>query len=974
VRLKKLQAEKFFVDALEIVDVYTIDSSLTLHEATQVADILSNPVTQKTIVRASEDDTERLYSDFNQVIEIGFLPGVKDNVASTAREIIQDFFKKKFSSGEDVYTSQMFYLKGNFSDDIIKKIVDSLYNPLIQRASVKSIKGKILFTVPKVKLTVKPSVDIIPILEMDDEQLAVLGKQGILNPDGTSRGPLALNLSYMKAIQSYCKKIGRNITDIELEFIAQSWSEHCKHPKFADPIDEIPEGLFKRYIKSATKEIRKAKASEDFCVSVFTDNSGAIVFDDEYLITDKCETHNSPSALDPFGGSITGIVGVNRDTIGFGLGAKPIINCYGFCFAEPTDTQPLYKGKNFTQKMLSPRRIMEGVIEGVNVGGNCSGIPTPQGFILFDKRYKGKPLVFVRTLGIIPRETTGRKNYEKKANAGDYIVMIGGRVGKDGIHGATFSSEAMDSGSPATAVQIGDPITQKKFSDAIVKEARDLELYSSITDNGAGGLSSSVGEMAKESGGFHVNLEGVPVKYPGLAPWEIWISESQERMSVAVPKNKWNSFLELMEMRGVEATIIGEFTNSGKCVAEYNNKNVIDMDMEFVHEGLPKTHIQTQPKNEVYEEPSFDVPSDLTPSIKSMLARNNITSYSFISQQYDHEVQGGSVLKPLQGRGCVNADTTAVRPLVNSQKTAIISHGLNPSYSDISTYHMVACAIDTAIRNSIAAGANLNHLALMDNFCWCSADDPVRMAELKDAVKACYDYSILYGTPFISGKDSMYNDFRGFDHEGKPIKISIPPTLLVSTLSVVDDAKKLVSLDAKIPGDYVYVLGETREELGGSEYYAMVGEQQRGKGYVGNIVPKVDATKNKKLYEALSKAITEEIVSSAQSVHRGGIAVALAKTALGGMLGIHINLTFIPGTVKRSDSILYSESQGRIVVTIDPKKSQLFEKMMGGNIFARIGIITSDSLFKITDSAGKLIINTDIKTLHNDYTSTFGGY
>ncbi|MBI3955498.1 phosphoribosylformylglycinamidine synthase, partial [Candidatus Gottesmanbacteria bacterium] len=354
------------------------------------------------------------------------------------------------------------------------------------------------FVVPKVKLRSIPKVDKIN-LDLSDEELKKTGKEGIKNSDGTRRGPLALSLPFMKAIQVYFKKLGRKPTDIELESIAQTWSEHCKHTIFADPIDEIKEGLFKKYIKGSTDYIRKKKGRNDFCVSVFKDNSGAIAFNDDYLITHKVETHNSPSALDPFGGAITGIVGVNRDTIGFGLGAKPVANFYGYCFADPRADIPLYKGENKTQKMLSSRRIMDGVIEGVNAGGNQSGIPTPMGFVYFDERYRGKPLVFVGTVGLIPKKIKGKLSYIKEARKGDYIVMIGGRVGKDGIHGATFSSEAMDSGSPSTAVQIGDPITQKKLSDAIVKEARNMDLYNSITDNGAGGLSCSVAEMAKES-------------------------------------------------------------------------------------------------------------------------------------------------------------------------------------------------------------------------------------------------------------------------------------------------------------------------------------------------------------------------------------------------------------------------------------------------------------------------------------------
>jgi len=735
-------------------------------------------------------------------------------------------------------------------------------------------------------------------------------------------------------------------------------------------MDDIKDGLYETFIKASTNKIRKAKGKKDFCFSVFTDNSGVIEFDNKYLITDKVETHNSPSALDPFGGAITGIVGVNRDAIGVGLGAKPIVNRYGFCFANPEDKDSLYKGKDFTQKMLSARRIMDGVIEGVNVGGNCSGIPTPQGFVYFDEKYKGKPLVFVGTLGLLPKESLGRKAFEKEARPGDYVVMIGGRVGKDGIHGATFSSEAIDSGSPATAVQIGDPITQKKLSDAVVKEARDLGLYNSITDNGAGGLSCSVAEMAKESGGCYIQLDNVPLKYPGLKPWETWISESQERMTASVPKEKWGSFSDLMKRRGVEATIIGEFTDTGKCIVNYNGKEVMDVEMEFLHDGLPPRPMKTTFTKIKHENPEIPILEDLTDSFHSMLKRPNVTSFEFISQQYDHEVQGGSVIKPLQGRGRVNGDATIIKPVLDSNKGIVISQGINPSYSEIDTYNMAACAIDTAIRNSIAAGADLDHLALLDNFCWCSSNDPERLGQLKRAVKACYDYSIHYGTPFISGKDSMFNDFKGFDKDGKPVQISIPPTLLVSSLGIIDDVGETVSLDAKFDGDLVYLLGNTHDELGGSEYFSMIGEQQRGKKYIGNTVPAVFALRNKKLYRALSNCIDNGIIASSQSVNRGGLGVALAKTAMGGYLGMKVSLKNIP-KASRDDFTLYSESQGRLVVTVNPKYEKMFEKIMGNNAYTKIGVVRKDNQFIVSGRDGKRVISTTIDDISKSYKSTF---
>jgi len=974
IRKKELESAGFSgkIKDVKLVDVYTIDAKLKKDESKRVASILVNPVFQEGRV-----DSPLAPERFDYAVEIGFLPGVTDNVGNTVHESTEDLLRRQFSE-QAVYSSQVMFLSGNLSREEALRAGETIANPLIQRINVRSYdefranNGMGIF-VPKVRIRGQPKADLVDLLNASDNELSIIGKQGIANLDGSRRGPLALDLTYMKTIKGYFAKQGRNPTDVELESIAQTWSEHCKHTIFADPIDEFSDGLYKQFIKRATNEIRTAKGKKDFCVSVFTDNAGAIVFDDKYLVTDKVETHNSPSALDPFGGAITGIVGVNRDAMGFGLGAKPIMNRYGFCFADPTDEKPLYKGANKTQKMLSSRRIMDGVIAGVNAGGNQSGIPTTQGFVNFDQRFKGKPLVFVGTVGLIPREANGKKLYEKQARPGDYVVMVGGRVGKDGIHGATFSSEAIDSGSPATAVQIGDPITQKKLSDAIVKEARGRGLYTSITDNGAGGLSCSVAEMAKECGGCYVELNKVPLKYPGLKPWETWISESQERMTLAVPKNKWNKFSDLMKRRGVEATVIGEFTNSGRCVVDYRGNSVMDVEMDFLHDGLPQRPIKTTFTRQRHEEPDFSPLENLTQSLHSMLKRQNIASFEFISQQYDHEVQGGSVIKPLQGRGRVNGDATIVRPVLDSRKGVVVSHGLNPSYSDIDTYDMAAAAIDTAVRNAVAAGAKLENIALLDNFCWCSSNESERLGQLKRAVQACYDTVVAYGTPFISGKDSMFNDFKGFDENGNPIKISVPPTLLVSSIAVMDDVRKAISLDAKFPGDLVYVLGIDKEGLGGSEYFAMMGEQLRGKPFIGNNVPEVIPQVNRRIYKAFSRAVENRLISSAQSVHRGGLGVALAKTAMGGRLGMYATLHGLKSESDRYDFRLYSESPGRIVATVHPGYKEEFEEVMRKVPFARIGTITTGN-FIVTGYAAETIIDTPTDNLLESYKSTFKGY
>jgi phosphoribosylformylglycinamidine synthase len=961
------------LEDIELVSAYTIDYEFSQEELEKIANMLTNPITQEYKI----DSPTKINA--NWILEIGFLPGVTDNVANTTQEAIHDLFNMKFDK-TFVFTSEIIFLKGNLTKQDIENIAENLANQAIQRIHIKNIEqyeadNGMDCTVPRVKLTEEPSVDLIN-LDISDNELTKLGKQGIMNKDGSRRGPLALDLESMKTIRNYFKEKERRMpTDIELESVAQTWSEHCKHTIFANQLDEIKKGIYKEYIKNATNKIRAEREDRDFCVSVFKDNSGAIIFDENYLVTDKVETHNSPSALDPFGGSITGIVGVNRDTIGFGLGAMPIINRYGYCFGYPKDKSVLFRGKDKTNPALSPKRIMDGVIEGVKVGGNCSGIPTPQGFLYFDNSYKGKPLIYVGTIGLIPRQIGERQGHEKKAEPGDCIVVIGGRVGKDGIHGATFSSEALDSGSPATAVQIGDPITQKKLSDAIVKEARDINLYSSITDNGAGGLSCSVAEMAKECGGFVVDLEKIPVKYTGIQPWEIWISESQERMTLAVPIDKLNIFLELMKKRGVEATVIGEFNDTDRAVIKYKGEKILDIDMAFLHEGVPKKTLTSTYTKKTYEEPNFSCPFDLTSVLLTMLSRHNITSFEFISRQYDHEVQASSILKPLQGIGDVNAYATATKPLYDSKKAIITSQGITSKYSQIDTYDMAACAIDTAIRNVIAAGGDLNRLALLDNFCWCSSEDPERLGQLKAAAKACYDYSIAYKTPFISGKDSMFNDFKGYNENNDPLKISVLPTLLVSSISVIKDYNKTLSLDAKFSGDFIYVLGETKNELGASEYFELIGEHENGKPYIGNSVPKVDASKAYNLYSVFNKAVEEGLISSSIPINSGGLGVALAKTCIAGKLGARVDLTQLnkAENVDRNDFALFSESQSRIIVTIAPENQEKFERLFKNVSFARIGQITNNE-FVIIGLNGSEIIRNDIDNLTTKYKETFKEY
>jgi phosphoribosylformylglycinamidine synthase II len=973
--LKNLQAHGKIGQLLTnvmIVDVYTIDAKLTRVELTRAADALYNPLSQCCSINQELSPKEM----FSLAFEVGFAPGVTDNIGHTAKETIEDVLKRPFVDGENVYTSRLYFVGGQLQEGDATTIAAHLHNPLIQYVRTKSFIGYrkdagMEIILPKVVLTPGTVTEVD--LDIDDDALIVLGKKGIKNADDTYRGPLGFGLPELKAIRVYFTKKRRRPTDIELEALAQTWSEHCKHTIFANPLDEIKDGIYKHYIKRATKVVRKKKGEDDFCVSVFSDNSGVIKFDKDTYITHKVETHNSPSVLDPFGGAITGILGVNRDCIGTGMGAKPLLNMYGYCFADPADKTRVFRDTEKTQELLSAKRIMDGVIEGVNAGGNQSGIPTPQGFTYFEERFRGKPLVFVGTVGVMPSKVNGKPSFEKKAEPGDYIVMLGGRVGLDGIHGATFSSEALDGGSPATAVQIGDAITQKKFSDAIVKEARDQGLYSSITDNGAGGLSSSVGEMAEQSDGCEVYLDAVPVKYPGLSPWQIWISESQERMTLAVPKSKWKALRALMESRGVEATIIGEFNNSGVCTILHDGVTVLEIDMEFMHDGNP-VHAQKS----VRSIPELSNPSEavtkkfernISKTMLGILKRGNIGSTEFISSQYDHEVQGVSVTKPLHGKGRVNASASVSRPHTDTKKGIVLSQGICPRYSDLDTYHMAASAIDQAMRGIVAIGGDPTYVALLDNFCWCSSSEPKRLYELKRAAEACYDYGVAYEAPFISGKDSMFNDFKGFDVKGKPIAISVPPTLLVSSISVMENVEHSVTLDVKQSGHLVYLLGTTKNELGGSEYMAYIGETEK-RHYTGKDVPKVDAPTNFALYKKYHNAVRQGLVASGTALDRGGLATALTKSAIGGQLGMCVDIKNVGSKKMGESERLFSESNGRFLVTVQPEKREAFEKTMQGSACECIGVVVDTDEVLIMNGKNPVATLT-LKAVTTAYRSKF---
>ena len=968
-RVKKRIVEDLgiIVDGVKTINIYTISADFSQDELVTITEnLLVDPIVQQYSIGSPLGD------DFDFIVEVGFLPGVTDNPGRTAREGVELIFPGRLGPGGKVYSSTQYLISGKLDKENAERIAKGLLgNELIQRFTIIDSdtfkrEGGVPAHIPEVTGSHTAEINEVD-LDVSDEELMRISREGVL----------ALSLEEMKTIRVYIKNLsnlsnqknigkrsdvglGEKITDVELEALAQTWSEHCKHKIFNAEITYIEDGhsvkinsLFDTYIKGATEKVRKDKGDKDFCLSVFVDNAGVIKMNEDYNLVFKVETHNSPSALDPYGGALTGIVGVNRDPFGTGIGARLIFNTDTFCFADPN-----FKGE-IPPRLLHPRRVYEGVREGVEHGGNKSGIPTVNGSIVFDERFLGKPLVYCGTGGIMPQTIAGRPSHTKRAMPGDLIVMTGGRIGADGIHGATFSSEELHEGSPATAVQIGDPITQKRMTDMLLV-ARDRGLYNAITDNGAGGLSSSVGEMARDTGGCILNLDRAPLKYEGLRPWEILLSEAQERMTLAVPPDKIDEFLRLSERMDVEATVLGEFTDSGMFHVLFENETAAYLDMDFLHEGNPPMRLTAKWEPPTHTIPDFPCPGDLNALLLKMLGRLNIASKEAVIRQYDHEVQGGSVIKPLVGaKEDGPSDAAVIRPILGSNEGVVVSSGISPKYSDIDTYHMARAAVDEAVRNAVAVGGDIDYMAGLDNFCWCdpvksekTPDGEYKLAQLVRANRGLFDITTAYGIPMISGKDSMKNDYMIGE-----TKISIPPTILFSIMGKIDDVNLSVTMDAKEPGDLVYLLGMTRNEMGGSEYLSEM-------GLIGNRVPIVDEKTNVKLYRALNRAIKDRLIRSCHDLSDGGMGVALAESAFAGELGMEVDLKEVPmDGIDRDDFLLFSESQGRFVVTISPENTEAFEKTMSDSPVRRIGRVTEERRLVIKGLDSDDIIDIDIAIL-----------
>jgi len=957
------------------VHVVTIEAALSMDQLKIIqTEIFTNPVTQLS-------SYDPLDIEFDWTVWIGYRPGVRDNPGSTAVEAVEDILGIKFGPDEAVYTSKRYCLKGpGLSAENANRIAGELLaNDIIQQWKIFSSDEwdpavGIGLIIPRVILDHTPTVATIPV-DSDSALIKISNERGLaLNPADI---PTIRSYFLSKDVQNERARFGlSDPTDIELEYISQARSDHCNHNTFrglfryldvSTQKTQVVDNLFKTCIEAPTLALQEKKP---WVVSVLWDNAGVGRFDRNHLYVITGETHNSPSNMEAYGGAITGIVGVYRDPLGTGKGSKLVMGGYGFCVG-PRD----YDGTLMPR--LHPRRLLDGVIEGVRDGGNKSGIPTTFGQVFFNPGYMGKCLVFVTAVGIMPALVKDEPAEQKRTSPGELVVMCGGRVGKDGIHGVTASSEIFSESTPAGHVQIGDPYTQKKMHDFLL-EARDQGLIRFITDNGGGGLSSSVGESARFSNGCEIQLEKVPLKYQGLDQWEIWVSESQERMTVSIQPDHLDRFLKLSKKHAVESTVIGRYTDSGKLHITYDGKSCAHIDIGLLTAGFPQWEFDAKwqtPEQRGLFEPVLKEPSDYNRLLKDLLSRPNVCSKEWIYRQYDHEVQGASVVKPLVGEGRdVNSDAAVIRPVLDSKRGLAFTQALLPTYSAVDAYHMTSCTIDEAMRRLISVGADPEHIGGVDNFCWPNIqyhpeenpDGEFKAAQLVRACRALRDICLAYEIPLLSGKDSMYVDGHLTGRYGETHKISALETLQFSATSVVKDINKCVTMDCKAPGDRVYVLGATRNELGGSEYYEHL-------GYVGRNVPEVLPDSFAVLYRALSRAIELEIVASAHGVYRGGLAVHLAMVAMGGNLGMTVNLALVPADrLYRNDLILFSESAGRFIVTVDPEKKGIFDEMFQHLPCACIGTITGETNFIVKGIDNSTLFELPVGDLKNAWKKPFG--
>ena len=908
---------------LEVNDLYFVEGGVSPVDRRRLAaELLSDPVAQTFEWRSVDAPQKPGFSKKpGFCVETALRPGVTDPVAE---QIVRCAKVLGIAGVERASTGQRFMVHGRLTEADLHRLAKRLLaNDVIQRYAIGEIEP--IFPHPA---EASGQVETILIRELDPDELLTVSRAR----------RAALDLNEMQAIQNYYRSEGRDPTDVEFETIAQTWSEHCVHKTFKakiavsrqpSAVSGLPveiDGLLKTYIRAATEAIDAA-----WVRSAFADNAGIIDFDDEHEVSFKVETHNHPSAIEPFGGANTGVGGVIRDILG--VSARPIAATDVLCFG-PQDLDP----DLLPEGVLHPRRIQSGVVAGVQDYGNKIGIPTVNGAILYDPGYTANPLVFCGCVGLAPKG-----KHVRDPQPGDRVIVLGGRTGRDGLRGATFSSMTMDAQTGEVAgasVQIGDPITEKGVIE-VVTRARDLDLYHAITDCGAGGLSSAVGEMASRIGA-DVELKRVRLKYPGLAPWEIWLSEAQERMVLAVPESNVASLQTLCDTFDVELTDIGALTGTSRLVVRYDGWVVLDLANAFLHEGIPQRVLQAvSGQSSVASGQQSAVcgyvsrvthHTDFNDALLALLSHPNIASKADVIRIYDHEVQGGTVVKPLTG--ALNdgpSDACVLKPIgTRGARGIVLSNGINPELGNVDPYRMAFSAIDEAIRNAVAVGADPDRIALLDNFCWGDPLRPETLGALVEAACGCHDAALLYQTPFISGKDSLNNEYIGADG----LRHAIPPTLLISAIGIIEDVNQAVTMDVKEAGGVVYLLGmhAPRNEWRMQEAPEM--------------------------YRALHRAMRAGLVRACHDLSEGGLAVAAAEMCIGGRLGMAL-------TIDTDDPhlALFGETDERLLVEVRPEDCAAFEscfsKLASQRVSEpasrRIGVVTSGPRLSITTRTQGLI-------------------
>ncbi len=891
--------------------------------------LLADPVMDQASWQPAADVSQASSNDQYSLVEVAPRPGVTD---VPARELERGMVEIGLPAWP-VATGTRYELYGDLTTAELHRLARQvLCNETVQHYTLGPITPQF-----HTETVAGDHVEIIPIRDLNAEALMALSRQRLL----------ALDLHEMQAIQEFYQEAQRDPTDVELETLAQTWSEHCVHKTFKATIDftwqdadgtirssKQIDGLLKQYIRAATDRLKP-----DWLHSAFVDNAGIIAFDEHFDLAFKVETHNHPSALEPFGGANTGVGGVVRDILG--VSARPIATTDVLCFG-PQD----FPIADLPAGVLHPKRIADGVVAGIGDYGNKLGLPTVNGAVLYDQGYLGNPLVFCGCVGLLPRSS-----HPTESNVGDLIVALGGRTGRDGIHGATFSSAELTHETTelaGSAVQIGDPITEKGLIE-LVEAARDQQLYTAITDCGAGGFSSAVGEMGKELG-VSVELTHAPLKYGGLQPWEIWISEAQERLVMAVPPDKLAALQALADRWDVEICVLGHFTGDGQLRVHHAGKVVADLPMNFLHDGLPQRTLSAHWQEPAPVTTPAPVVADANAVLLQLLAHPNIASKEAIIRRYDHEVRGGTIVRPTVGIQLDGpSDAAVLKPLGTWEhnQAFALSVGINPLLGQRDPYAMAIAVVDEAFRNIVAVGADPDRIAILDNFCWGNPRLPDRLGSLVRACQGCYDAALQYAAPFISGKDSLNNEFNG-----QPI----PGTLLISAIGLVPDLHQTVTSSLKMAGNRLYLIGEPVPALGGSLLAQLL-------DYAGGELPSPLANPLGR-YRALHRAIRQGLVRACHDLSEGGLAVALAEMCIGGRFGAQVNLDALQATDSSGavETLLFGEANGRLLVEVSPEDAPAFEAEFADEPLTCLGEV-ADNPYLVISQGDRPLINLTVATL-----------